>query len=250
LALLLAAGDISGGRADVERTFTLPELTPADAAQLAGKRARFRISLDSAPDQDCKYTTYDCLAPLGLAAAVWLLPGHKVQDEMVVEARLVIVDHRACFGFPAQREYRLKDALAGREVPGSHQRPQDRRKGHGPCPRGRPGARDAPEGAEAGRQRPSPTPPLTAARHPSAILPRNFRKPDPTPVKHAEFRTSWLPQNTARNHLQTGGEAHKMRYYLGFRVFRTRAISVLTRWKSLVRIQCRPLDARPYPNAS
>jgi hypothetical protein len=42
------------------------------------------------------------------------LPGQEAQDEMVVEARLVIIDHRACFGFPALREYRLKDAVACR----------------------------------------------------------------------------------------------------------------------------------------
>jgi hypothetical protein len=102
------------GPVEVERTFTLAALTPADAARLEGKRARFRISLDSAPEQDGKYTAYDCLAPDGLIAAVWLLPGQEASDEMTVEARLVIVGHRACFGFPAQREYRLKNAVACR----------------------------------------------------------------------------------------------------------------------------------------
>jgi hypothetical protein len=36
---------------------------------------------------------------------VWLLPGQEVQDEMTVEAVLRIINHRACFGFPALREY-------------------------------------------------------------------------------------------------------------------------------------------------
>jgi hypothetical protein len=31
---------------------------------------------------------------------------------MVVEARLVIIDHRAAWGFPALREYLLKEAVS------------------------------------------------------------------------------------------------------------------------------------------
>jgi hypothetical protein len=114
LALFLIAGDFPRGSAEVERTFTLSALTAHQAAQLEGKRARFRISLDSAEEQDGKYTAYDCLAPDGLIAGVWLLPGQEVRDEMTVEARLVVIDHRAAWGFPALREYRLMDAMACR----------------------------------------------------------------------------------------------------------------------------------------
>jgi hypothetical protein len=45
---------------------------------------------------------------------MWLLPGQEAQDEMTVEARLVIVNHRAGWGFPALRESRLMDAVACR----------------------------------------------------------------------------------------------------------------------------------------
>jgi hypothetical protein len=114
LALLLAAGDIPRPRVDVQRTYTLEALTPADAARLQGKRARFAIALDSLPEEAGGYTAYDCLAPPGLAAGVWLCPGQEAQDEMTVEALLVIVNHRAAWGFPALTEYRLKDAVACR----------------------------------------------------------------------------------------------------------------------------------------
>jgi hypothetical protein len=114
LVLFLATADVSQGGTEVERTFTLSALTAAQAAQLHGKRARFCISLDSLPEQDGRYTAYDCVARPGLAAGVWLLPGQEAQDKMTVEARLVIVNHRAAWGFPAQTEYRLKDAVACR----------------------------------------------------------------------------------------------------------------------------------------
>jgi hypothetical protein len=40
------------------------------------------------------------------------LPGQETKDEMTVEAVLRVIDHRACFGFPALREYLLVDAVA------------------------------------------------------------------------------------------------------------------------------------------
>jgi hypothetical protein len=50
LALCLIAGDVPRTSARIERTYTLSALTPADAAQLVGRRARFHVSLDSAPE--------------------------------------------------------------------------------------------------------------------------------------------------------------------------------------------------------
>jgi hypothetical protein len=51
IALLLAAAAAPRGSAQVERTYSLAKLTAADAARLVGKRARFRISLDSAAEE-------------------------------------------------------------------------------------------------------------------------------------------------------------------------------------------------------
>jgi hypothetical protein len=104
---LLAAADLPGPR--VERgVYYLADLTPADARRLDGRRARFRVALDSAEDNNC----FDCLAPPGLHASVCLLPGQEAaDDDMTVEATLVIIDHPPGFGFPPLREYRLLDAV-------------------------------------------------------------------------------------------------------------------------------------------
>jgi hypothetical protein len=92
----------------------VPAVAPADAARLEGRRARFRIAPDSAGEEDGKHIAIDCLAPDGLAAVVWLLPGQEARDDMTVEAVLRIIDHKTGWGFPALREYRLVDAVAFR----------------------------------------------------------------------------------------------------------------------------------------
>jgi hypothetical protein len=56
---------VPGCSTDVVRTYTLAELTAEEARHLDGKRARFRIVLDSAPDQEGRYTLFDYLAPAG-----------------------------------------------------------------------------------------------------------------------------------------------------------------------------------------
>jgi hypothetical protein len=109
LTLVAPVADVHGHRPDTraERScYDLATLTTADARSLAGKRARFRVVLDSTGED-----SFDCLAPDGLHAAVYLAPDQDIADEMVVEARLVIIDHSAAFGFLLLREYRLKDAV-------------------------------------------------------------------------------------------------------------------------------------------
>jgi hypothetical protein len=58
--------------------------------------------------------SFDCLAPEGLHASVYLLAGEEAADEMTVEATLRVIDHPPGLGFPALREYRLVDAVRGR----------------------------------------------------------------------------------------------------------------------------------------
>jgi hypothetical protein len=116
IAVIAPVVDVHGHRPDTraERScYDLATLTPADARSLVGKRARFRVVLDSTGDD-----SFDCVAPDGLHATVYLVPDQEVADEMVVEARLVIIDHPASFGFAALREYRLVDAVVrvGREA--------------------------------------------------------------------------------------------------------------------------------------
>jgi hypothetical protein len=105
-----------GTPTEVDRAFTLADLTAAEAEHLDGKRARFRVVLDSTADHEGKHTLYDCLPPAGVEATVWLLPGQEARDEMTVEARLAIIDHKTWIApdgtvFPGFREYRLADAV-------------------------------------------------------------------------------------------------------------------------------------------
>jgi hypothetical protein len=105
--------DKGGG---LDRTFALADLTAAEAARLQGKQARFRIVLTSGEDQEGKYTLYDCLEPREVGATVWLLPGQEPTEQMTVEARLVVIDHKTWTApdgtvFPGFREYRLADAV-------------------------------------------------------------------------------------------------------------------------------------------
>jgi hypothetical protein len=107
LPLAFAAADVPRADTRVERAcHVLAELTPMEARHLAGRRARFRVVLDSTGED-----SFDCVAPDGLHATVYLLPDQEPADEMVVEARLKVIDHPPGFGFPALREYRLLDAL-------------------------------------------------------------------------------------------------------------------------------------------
>jgi hypothetical protein len=75
---------------------------------MAARRWRFRVALDSLED-DATHS-YDCVAPDGLLAGVFLPAGQEAADDMTVEARLVIIDWPPGFGLPGFREYRLLDA--------------------------------------------------------------------------------------------------------------------------------------------
>jgi hypothetical protein len=83
LPLALAAADVPRAECQVERAFhVLAELTPAEARHLAGRRARFHVVLDSLEDEATH--SFDCLAPAGLYASVFLLAGEEAADEMTV----------------------------------------------------------------------------------------------------------------------------------------------------------------------
>jgi hypothetical protein len=110
LSLILALADVP--RVDTRAghdVYFLADLTPADARSLAGKRARYRVVLDFLEDEATH--SWDCLAPDGLHASVFWMPDQEAADMMTVEARLVIIDHPAGWGFGPLREYRLRDAV-------------------------------------------------------------------------------------------------------------------------------------------
>jgi hypothetical protein len=112
MPLAFAVGDVPSPRIDsqVERAFyLLADLTPAEAGRLEGKRARFLVTLDSL--EHVLTHSYDCLAPPGLAAGVYLRLGQEAADSMVVEGRLWVIDHAPGLGFPPLRECRVVDAV-------------------------------------------------------------------------------------------------------------------------------------------
>jgi hypothetical protein len=112
LPLAFGAGDVTSLRIDsrAKRAFyVLADLTPAEARRLEGKRARFRVALDSL--EDVATHSFDCAAPAGLHASVYMRPGQEPADEMTVEARLWVIDFPPGFGLPGFREYRLVDAV-------------------------------------------------------------------------------------------------------------------------------------------
>jgi hypothetical protein len=107
-----AVADVGGFRVDsrAEReVYFLADLTPAEARRLEGKRARFRVILVSL--EDGLTHSWDCVAPAGLHASMFLRLGQEAADAMTVEARLWVIDFPPGLGFPPLREYRLVDAV-------------------------------------------------------------------------------------------------------------------------------------------
>ena len=98
--------------ADMEEIHDLARLPPSEAYRLEGKTARFRITLDSTDGEFGGFVVYDALAKDDAFGSVWLYPGQVVDDEMIVEAKLVIIHHKAFPGvFDAFTEYRLVRAV-------------------------------------------------------------------------------------------------------------------------------------------
>jgi len=77
-----------GGEAVRSEDFA--SLTLQEALSLQGHPARYRVVLDSLPDEVAGYVLYDCVSPAGESRTVYLRPGQDVAEEMTVEAVLVI----------------------------------------------------------------------------------------------------------------------------------------------------------------
>src|SRR4051812_35085663 len=66
LLLLLAtapAADLPAARSAAVRVHDLSKLTPAEAHELNGRRALFRVELDSPPDTEGQFVLYECVTP-------------------------------------------------------------------------------------------------------------------------------------------------------------------------------------------
>jgi hypothetical protein len=93
LLLALCPVDVPRVSDATERAYDLAELTPQEAVCVAGRRARFVVQLDSLPEEEGRYTSYDADAPLGLHASVYFI-GESGWDGLV-EATLQVIEHRA-----------------------------------------------------------------------------------------------------------------------------------------------------------
>jgi hypothetical protein len=99
-----------------ERVYDLAALTERQAGGLEGRRALYRVTLDSETDErDDGGAVYDCTGDGEGLRTVWLEPGESVRRRMVVEAVLRRVKHPLLRGvdgpgLPALLEYRLTEA--------------------------------------------------------------------------------------------------------------------------------------------
>jgi hypothetical protein len=77
---------------------------------LRGRRATFRITLDSDYDREGEYALLDCAGDDQAHRTVWFFGDEVGEDEMTVEATLHVIQHGGWGPFPALTEYRLLDA--------------------------------------------------------------------------------------------------------------------------------------------
>jgi hypothetical protein len=85
--LLLAPADIPHvSSAVVELPFDLAILSNREAQLLDGRRVRFRVDLESEPGEtDDGMIVYDCVSVSNANRSIWLRPGQRVNDVMIVE---------------------------------------------------------------------------------------------------------------------------------------------------------------------
>jgi hypothetical protein len=87
LLLLLVRADVPHvSRAVVELPYDLAILSHRQALLLDGRRVRFRVDLESEPGEtDDGMIVYDCVSVSNANRTIWLRPGQRVKDVMVVE---------------------------------------------------------------------------------------------------------------------------------------------------------------------
>jgi hypothetical protein len=96
---------------EVVRVHDLATLAQREATALDGKRALFRVWLDSDDDQEDDFTLYDCQGPPADLRSVWLYSGQGVRERMTVEATLRVIRHPPALGYAAFVEYRLTQGI-------------------------------------------------------------------------------------------------------------------------------------------
>jgi hypothetical protein len=110
--LLLAPADVLRvSTAAVERSFDLATLTHRQAQQLDGQRVRLRVDLESEPGDAGGAVVYDCVSLDDVNHTVWLIPGQRVKDVMIVECVFRVLWCPPGNGFAGFWEYRVEQAV-------------------------------------------------------------------------------------------------------------------------------------------
>jgi hypothetical protein len=99
------------------RVYDLATLTEAEARRLEGRRALFRILLDSEPGERGRFVWYDCVSPDAVYSSVSLYPGEAVEGTATVAAVFRRIVHPPTVGADGSAldgltEYRLTQAVA------------------------------------------------------------------------------------------------------------------------------------------
>jgi hypothetical protein len=94
---------------------TLASLPLHQARQLHGQRATYRVVLDSPGDPEGEHDVYVCKGAGNIERTLWLPADEETEDEMVVEAVLLVIEHKEKITATGERfegftEYRLTRA--------------------------------------------------------------------------------------------------------------------------------------------
>jgi hypothetical protein len=99
-------------------TYDLDRMSMTEALTIRGRRATFRLVLDSLPDEHEGMTLYDAVAVDSAYGSVFLAPGQVVregEEAITVQATLRVLFHAGGVidetYFPPLTEFRLVDAL-------------------------------------------------------------------------------------------------------------------------------------------
>jgi hypothetical protein len=80
---------------------------PEDLRRIVGKRRLFRVVIDSLPEERAEGVLYDLKGGDAANGYTAVLHAEADADELLVEGRLEVIEHRGSALFPAWAEWRL-----------------------------------------------------------------------------------------------------------------------------------------------
>jgi hypothetical protein len=95
----------------IRSVYDLAKLTPAQARRLHGRRATFRIALDTDAYREGQHDIYGCISDETIERSLFVPAGVEIDNQATVEALLCVIEHTpAVIGntfFMGFTEYRL-----------------------------------------------------------------------------------------------------------------------------------------------